>query len=76
MVRSIEIPEPVFEADVSARWLHDSDKDQYTCKVLVGGVFPVFEKTYTVEPLSKSEDDVRLEFLAEFAERFKALLAS
>lgn len=77
MVRSIEIPEPIFEADVAPRWDHENDKDVFVCTVLVGGKYVVFEKTYIKEPLSGvGEDQVKDEFLAEFAARMKSLLST
>lgn len=74
MVRSIEIPEPLFEADIAPRWDRENDVDTYHCKVLVGGKYAVFEKTYTVDPMDSDEDKVLDEFLAEFSERFRRLM--
>lgn len=76
MVRSIEIPEPLFEADVQPRWDREADKDEYHCKVLVGGKYVVFEKTYVrdADPVVSDEDAIKDEFLAEFATKFRALL--
>ena len=77
MVRSIEIPEPLFGADVHATWDTNSDESVYTFKVMVGGTFPVFERTYRApgDDYSRGEDYFKTEFLSEFAEKFKALLA-
>lgn len=74
MVRSIEIPEPLFEADLHPRWDREENVDVYHCVVLVGGKFAVYEKTYRVEPMQKDEDAVRDEFLSDFAEKFKRAL--
>lgn len=74
MVRSIEIPEPLFEADVNPRWDRERDVDEFHCTVLVGGRYVVYEKTYTAPAMKRDEDDVREEFLAEFSEKFRALM--
>lgn len=74
MVRSIEIPEPLFEADVNPRWDHDTDEDVFNCVVLVGGKFTVYEKTFRFPAMQRNEDEVRDEFLAEFADKFKRLM--
>ena len=61
---------------MNTRWDREQDVDMYHCTVLVGGRFVVYERTYSIEPMSKDEDTVRDEFLAEFAEKVKNLLAS
>jgi hypothetical protein len=59
---------------VEPRWDREANVDVYHCKVLVGGKFVVFEKTYTADPMDSDEDKVRDEFLAEFSEKFKRLM--
>lgn len=75
MVRSIEIPEPLLEVDVTERWDREENVVDFHCVVLVGGQFAVYERTVRKEPDNFDADAVKDEFLGEFAERFKALLA-
>jgi hypothetical protein len=75
MVRSIEIPEPLLEFDVTPRWDREENVDEFHCVVLVGGQFVVYERTLRKEPDTMDVDGAKDEFLGEFAERIKALLA-
>lgn len=75
-MRSIEIPEPLFEAGVNPTWDREEDQDVYHCVVMVGGKFVVYEKTVRVPSMTKDEETVRDEFLAEFSAKFKQLMSA
>lgn len=74
MIRSIEIPEPLFESHVEAQWNREEDTDVFWCKVLVAGKFAVYERTYTSPSMVREEDEVLDEFLAEFSTKFKTMM--